>query len=116
MGILDDIMADDASAFLNTDEFGETAIYHNQTTGARSITVAVDRSPPMPIQEAQTSMAPYFHVSVANNATRGISRQELNMGLDTIELKANKGDAQYTTYKIKIIEKQDAGMLLLQVR
>lgn len=118
MSLMDDILATDAVAFTNSDEMGETVRYlpEGVEDDAREIPAGVERQPPAMVMSFPDTNAPMFYVLVANNATTGISAQEINHGLDTIQIKRNVGDTNYSNYRIKVIEKQDAGMLLLQVR
>lgn len=112
---MDDILKQDALAFLNSDEFAETVIYRNASGITRHILAVVDRHPPTMIPDAK-GVTPHFLLTVANSITKGITPQELNKGTDSIEVKEKAGDETYTTMKIRLIERQDAGTLLLQVR
>lgn len=114
--LLNDLTKDDAQfGFINSDEFAELCIYHPPSpASARNIYAVVDRNPHMTI-EPGASLVPFMQVLVANSNTDGISSNEMDRGLDMIEIKRRLGDSNFTSFKIREISKQDAGMLLLKV-
>jgi hypothetical protein len=116
MSLMDDILEADAAAFVNADEFGESVNYMPVTGDPREVSAGVERNPPMMVMNLPNTNAPMFLVLVANNAITGISAEEINRGSDRIGIKIHKGDAEYAEFRITVIEKEDAGMILLQVR
>lgn len=119
MSLFSDILAADAAAFANEDEFGEAAVYHGTDTTGRQISIGIQRgNAPFPrqIAEAPQSLGYAFMISVRNDATKGISRQELVTGQDTIEFAEKSGDPTKKTFRITGVESEDPGMLLLRVK
>lgn len=120
MSLADQIAADAASVFLNSDDFAETVTYypHRFHTGAvrdpREIRAIVTRN------QVQTNgpdeqIAPEFEVRVANNSTTGISSDELDTGGDQIGLAVRIGDTP-TRRSVQYLVEHDEGMLVLICR
>lgn len=111
-------MATDAvTVFLNEDEFAESIVYMPREGGQRTISAIVNRSPPADMNGVPYAQAiPVYHVQVANNATTGISVDELDTNKDQIELPDKDGGTVTTTRTITKLIEQDSAMLLLEVR
>lgn len=115
MSLMDDILSDDAVFGFLSDEFAEDVIWHDADGNTRTIKATIDRHPPLALNQVPGSVTPHLLVSVANDSTLGIAREEIDRGANVLELKYNLGDTTYTSLKIRVIERQDAGMLLLKV-
>lgn len=119
MGILDDVMADDATfAFTDTDTFAEAMTYYPQgdTDEGRDIKGGIMRHPPRKIDEARQSMGNLIQITVANSNTLGISASELDLGKDKIGFAEVVGGESVAVYRMVELVSQDAGCLVLTVR
>lgn len=83
MNLLNEMMAADAAFLMADDGFAEAVIYTPRNGTARTINAIVDRNPPA-LATSPGDPMPLMTVSVANNATTGISSAELDVGGDTI--------------------------------
>jgi hypothetical protein len=120
MSLRDEIEADAVRVFLNADDFAESVTYHPHRFGAdayrepRAIVAVVFRESFQTLGEDET-VVPMFMVHVANNATTGISSDEIDLGGDRIEFPPRDGQpAQRRT--ITRILTQDHGMMELECR
>lgn len=96
--------------------FGEAAQYlkHGVET-PRDITVIVDREPPEDLAAAPGVPTPRIELHVRNDATHGIAATELNRGADQVSFAWRLG-GEVKTYQIGRLMRQDAGVLVLEIR
>ena len=115
-------IADDASlVFLSTNDFAETVtyyphVYFGGSATSRSVSAVVFRQQVAVLAEdGGETVVPMYEVHVANDATVGISSEELDTGGDQIEFPPRDGkDAEKRS--ILHLVTQDHGMLVLQCR
>lgn len=88
MGLLDDILEDDAAAFTDTDGFGESVTYTNRAGTTRTINAVVTRLPPKPGPGG--TLVPNLRIEVANSTTTGIATSEWKNG-DTVTVAERRG-------------------------
>lgn len=116
------IDSDASDVFLVQDDFAESVTYraHQDFTEPavvdRVITAVVIRQELTGYTEnGGEIVTPVWEVNVANDATLGISSDELNLGGDKIYLSRRDGeDASWRTV-VRLIQ-QDHGMLVLECR
>ena len=106
---LDDMAVEILSAF------GEPVTYYPSGGGSRAIAADIIRDPPVRFEGTSRAYAPFMVVSVANDATTGISSSEIDKGGDKIDLPVKKGEIAQKRPLVQILT-QDAGMLRLEVR
>lgn len=110
----DDILADDAAAFIST--FGEKRklVYRPADGPPRSIKAIVRRNPIEGVPGLQQAQSKPFEIEVENNEKTGIAAHKLNTGGDKIEIeRVKKGPVELRSIT-RIID-QDAGMLTLEI-
>jgi hypothetical protein len=119
---LRDSIADDAlSVFLVADDFAEVVTYYphrfygDTARAPREIKAVVMREQTTAFNEDVVTNLPVFQVHVANDATYGISSEELDTGGDQIELPPRDGDTPQRRAITQLIT-QDHGMLVLECR
>jgi len=95
--------------------FGESATYKPRTGDTRAITVVIDRHPPEPLPEAPPLVRPAAHVFADNDATTGISTDELDTGGDEISFPPRLDESAADWTIVRLIN-QDNGMVQLEVR
>lgn len=121
MTLKDQLATDAISVFCNTDDFAETVTYYphryyNETArAAREIKAVVLRESITVLAEDGDTVAPVWQVHVANNATTGISSEELDIGGDQISLPPREGDTAERRTITRLME-HDPGMLVLECR
>lgn len=112
------IITDAGSVFLNSDHFAETVTYYPHRFGAaatpRTIKAVITRQQ-VAVFEPDQQIIPEFEVRVANDATTGISSEELNTGGDQIKFAARIGETE-TKRSIQYLTEHDDGMLVLICR
>jgi hypothetical protein len=114
---LHDVMQEDAVAvFCNLDDFAETIVYHKRDGEARSIRAVVDRQSYAGVNEdGGAYVLPLFEIHVANNATTGITSEELNLGGDFFEFADRLGRETDRRSIVRLVS-HDEGMLILECR
>jgi hypothetical protein len=103
-----------ASAYLAEplmQQFGESVVFRPRGAAARTITAIVSRSGP-----EDQSGGPSATIEVRDDATAGISLDELNRGEDQIELPFAKPGDTSTRRKIVGFSNAVGGMITLEVR
>lgn len=119
MGTLDEVMAIDAEAFVDTDAFGESVTYTRSAKNGgttRTIKAVIDRNPPEKISATiTTGNKKMYVVVVRNDSTYGISSSQIDLGGDTLTFAAEKIGGDDVTIIIKKIRHQDAAMLTLEL-
>lgn len=106
-------MIDTAPEFLST--FGETVTYYPKAGGSREITAVVTRGQPAELDGAPHGHADRLTIQVANDATTGISSDEVDTGGDEVKLARRIGETAANKRITKLIS-QDAGMMELELR
>jgi hypothetical protein len=116
------ITADAEKVFLDTSAFAETVVYHprqfrfGDNRQPRTITAVVIRETMQTLSEdGSETILPVFEVHVANNATTGISSEELDTGGDQIELPTRDGKPP-TRRAVMKLTTQDHAMLVIECR
>jgi hypothetical protein len=115
MSLHDVIIADGVSVFCNTNDFAETAVYYPLTGGERNVSVVVERQQIQVLPEDGDNNTPVFLVHVANNATTGITSEQLNIGGDRLAFADRVGDVIRERTILRLLN-HDEGMLELECR
>lgn len=118
MGILDDILVDDALAFVDEDGFGESVVYTKAKTGAtRTINAVIERFSPMPGPGQGSGVMPMMRARVANSVTTGIASSEWNNG-DTLTVAERRGATtkRHQLHWPSDAAEHDAGMCVFELR
>tara|TARA_R100001163_G_C5049198_1_gene186157 strand:+ start:191 stop:556 length:366 start_codon:yes stop_codon:yes gene_type:complete len=121
MTLANSLKTDAVQVFLRTDDFAETVSYHPHTyyggtpAASREIVAVVERMEVQTLDEGGNAVIPMFQVHVANNATTGISSDEIDTGGDQLSFAVRNGEAA-TRRSIISVSTQDSGMLVLQCR
>ena len=91
----------------------ETIIYLPLSGGSRSISAIVSRPGPAEIGPLAGGSRPHIELLVKNDATKGISSDEIDTGGDRVTVALRKG---ITAVKLRITEilHQDAAMMRLR--
>ena len=112
------IVSDVGTVFLNSDHFAESVTYYPHRFGTaatpRVIKAVVTRNQVATFNPDE-QIVPEFEVRVANDATTGISSDELNTGGDQIKLAVRVGETA-TKRSIQFLTEHDDGMLVLICR
>ena len=108
----DQELIDTAPEFLSA--FGETVTYYPAAGGSREITVVVSRQGPAELEGAPHGASPKLTVEVANDATTGISSNEVNKMKDQVKVAVRIGQTAEKRLVTEIIS-QDAGMMKLEL-
>lgn len=98
--------------FLTT--FGETVTYWPSGGESREITAIVKREEPARLEGAPHGVSHSLEIQVANDATTGISSDEVNTKKDQVELPVRIGETAQKRLVAEIIS-QDAGMMMLEI-
>jgi len=112
---------DASSVFLSTDDFAETVTYYPHTYYnatprlSRSISAVVIRETITVLGEDGDAVLPVFEVHVANDAVKGISSAEIDLGGDQIALAPRDGKAAERKTITRLMQ-QDHAMLVLECR
>jgi hypothetical protein len=121
MSLRDQIASDALSVFLVVDDFAEVVTYYPHRfygTAAREprqIKAVVMREQTTAFNEDVVTNLPVYQIHVANDATHGISSEELDTGGDQIELPPRDGETPQRKSITQLIT-QDHGMLVLECR
>jgi hypothetical protein len=111
---LRDILAADAAAFCNPEDFGETVVYYDGGVGeGREVDVLVFRDEPQP--ESDLTLGARFHVVdvfVAREETRGVLQPTTN---DRISIELRPGDLVPTLCRVVQVAQRDTGGYMLRV-
>lgn len=108
----DDELVATTAEFLTT--FAETVTYYPIGGGSREISVIVERDEPAKLEGAPHGVSHKAVIQVANDATTGISSDEVNTKKDQVELAVRIGQAVQKRLISKILD-QDAGMMRLEI-
>lgn len=112
MTLRDIIIADAKQIATNVNEFGEAVTYYTRDGNARTISVVVVREALDMLPEAGDVTSTLFQVYVANDSTVGITRDEIDRGGDYIEFPIGNGKEPTRRSIIRILEEDDAMMVL----
>ena len=115
MTLHDMIKADAVNVFCNDNDFAEPGRYYPRARSARDIKIVAIREALAILGEDGDNVIPLFEIHVANNATSGITSDELNLGGDSIEFAIRVG-GQATRRTITKLLSHDEGMLVLECR
>lgn len=115
MTLHDIIKADAVNVFANSNDFAESVVYYPYLGEPRTIDVVIERQQVQLNPEDGDTLTPVFLVHVANNATEGISSEELNVGGDTMEIAVRVGETPTMRRVIRLLG-HDEGMLDLECR
>lgn len=109
------IQADAETVFCNVNDFAEVVTYCARDGTQRPINAVLFRESLATFNEDGDVVLPVFEIHVKNDATLGITSDELNLGGDSIEFAARVGrDAQRRSIT-RLID-NDEGMLILECR
>jgi hypothetical protein len=120
MSLADRIRSDASIVFINTEHFAEPVTYHPhrfQTDPARAprtINAVVTRNQ-VTVFNPDEQILTEFEVRVANDATVGITSEELDTGGDKIALPTRVGD-EPTLKSVQYVTEHDEGMIVLICR
>lgn len=119
---LNDLIKDDASAvFMAAGGWRESATYKPKLYSVgdsrpdRTINIVIDRQEATIISEDQQVPAPVWQIEVVNDATLGISSEELDLGGDVLSFPSRVGESA-TDHTITRLLAHDHGMLSLECR
>jgi hypothetical protein len=117
MGLIDEILAADAAAFVDVDAMpgSEQLVYTKVGGTERTIYGNVTRQLPEAIDEGGQVFVPPLTIWVPNNTTNGIDPTEVNTGGDTITVAMTKGGAAVAIPILGSPISQDAGGCLWAV-
>ena len=96
--------------------FPETITYVPRVGATREISCVVDRHPVEVVPSTPGAVAPFARVYPKNDATEGISAEELDTGGDAVQFPERLGGATDRTWSIARMAQHDDGMLELEVR
>ena len=80
MGLLDQVLAGDAAAFIDADGWGESITYINIRGVRRTIFAVVEREEAVPLPGPSQAHISKVTIVVANNSTTGIASAEISEG------------------------------------
>lgn len=115
------IAADAITVFTRSDDFAETVTYYphryygDAARAARSILAVVERLAITVLTQDGDVVAPVWNIHVANDATYGITSEELDTGGDQIEFPPRDGETAERKTITQLLT-QDHGMLVLECR
>ncbi len=109
----DQELIDTASEFLTV--MGEAVTYYPIGGGSREITAIVNRHGPAGLEGAPHGSAPELSINVANDATTGISSDEVDTMKDEVNVAVRIGETAQRRLITEILS-QDAGMMELELR
>lgn len=92
-------------------QFGESVVFRPRGAAARTITAIVTRNAP-----DESNAGPTASVEVRDDATLGISLDELDRGEDQIELAMERPGSTANQHKIVSFGDAVGGMITLEVR
>lgn len=113
MSVYSDMMADAGLPML-MDGVGESLTVYPDGVTARVVNGFVERNPPEPLDGAD-ALSPRLVITLANNATTGMTASEVNTGLSTVSIAAKPGGSATTRPIVSIID-QDAALIRVGVR
>ena len=117
MALLDDQLALDSFAFIDSEVFGESITYTPRVGSAVTIYAFVDRNVPVPFESNSVTQPfgkhPNIVVWIRKHATLG--RSSIDTGGDKISVARRKGGTAEAFSVVQVIE-QDAGMWKLQLK
>lgn len=114
MGLLDTSMSDDATYFIDTDEFAEAVTYTPLGGTAKSINAIVVRDEPAQLGEtAARSLAADLTIAIRNDATAGVT--SVNTGGDRVTVARRYGETAKSLQVYEVIS-SDAAIWRLRLR
>jgi len=94
-------------------EFGEPVTYYFAGGGSRSIDAIIERNPPAIFDQAGNPMQIELVIRVRRHATSGILSNEVNRGIDTVELLKRVDDAAVSRFTVVRKLSDDSGVVVL---
>ena len=94
---------------------GSETIHYDPEGENREILAIVDREPAAALDGVPAGTGPKLTITVANDATAGISTDEFDGGTDKVSLEVRLGEGISTRRLTKIVQ-QDTGMVTYEVR
>ena len=94
-------------------EFGEPVVYYFAGGGSRSINAILERNPPAIFDQAGNPMQIEIVMRVRRHVTKGILSNEVNRGIDAVEILRRVDDAAATRYTVVRKLSDDGGVVTL---
>lgn len=116
MSLHDVIVSDAKNLIINLNDFAESVTYHPRSGEPRTIRAVIDRQSYAGVSEDGSGyVLPIFEIHVANDASVGISSEELNLGGDFLVFSDRIG-RETERRAINMLTSHDEGILVLQCR
>jgi hypothetical protein len=115
MTLKDTMQADAVAVFCNPDDFAESVVYYKRNGLSRTINAVVVREAFAINPEDGDTITPVFEVHVANDSTKGIASDEINIGGDMLAFAVRVGKAVERRSIVRLMS-HDEGMLVLECR
>jgi hypothetical protein len=115
MTLKDTMQADAVAVFCNPDDFAESVVYYKRNGLSRTINAVVVREAFAINPEDGDTITPVFEVFVANDSTKGIASDEINIGGDMLAFAVRVGKAVERRSIVRLMS-HDEGMLVLECR
>ncbi len=109
------MQADAVAVFCNPDDFAESVVYYKRNGLSRTINAVVVREAFAINPEDGDTITPVFEVHVANDSTKGIASDEINIGGDMLAFAVRVGKAVERRSIVRLMS-HDEGMLVLECR
>ena len=109
------MQADAVAVFCNPDDFAESVVYYKRNGLSRTINAVVVREAFAINPEDGDTITPVFEVFVANDSTKGIASDEINIGGDMLAFAVRVGKAVERRSIVRLMS-HDEGMLVLECR
>lgn len=117
MGLISDVLTDDAAYFVDADLVDSESIVYVKRSGAtRTINAVVQRRALEDLKSsASRLLVPSIMITVANSTTTGIATSEVDKGSDAVQIPDRLGGTTRTLSILEIVS-QDAGMVTYAVK
>lgn len=117
MGVLDEILASDGEALVDTDAFGESVTYVKKDGTTRSVKAVVFRQVPNVPAELPNPghLVPVCEIEVRNDTTYGIATSEVDLGADKVQL-SKRVDGSTESLRFGQIVEQDQGTVRYRLK
>lgn len=94
-------------------EFGEPVVYFFAGGGSRSVSAILERNPPAIFDQAGNPMQIEIVMRVRRHAVKGVLSNEVNRGLDSVEILRRVDDSAATRYTVVRKLAEDSGVITL---
>lgn len=94
-------------------EFGEPVVYFFAGGGSRSVAAILERNPPAIFDQAGNPMQIEIVMRVRRHAIKGVLSNEVNRGLDSVEILRRVDDSAATRYTVVRKLAEDSGVITL---